>query len=629
MKNKNKNRNEKIKEKTEIKKEKKTNVRWSQTKVLVPDTSVLIQGKLSKLIKEGRISPKKIVIPRPVIDELQAQASRGRDIGFLGLEEIKNIRQASKGRIILEFTGERPTLEEIQLAKKGRIDALIRDVASKTGATLITSDYVQALVGEAENVSVEYLEKETSKKTLEIDSFFTKDVQSLHLKVGVKPYVKRGKPGEVEVVKLDRRAFDEKELEAMIDQIVYKAKKEEDSFIEIGKQGALVVQLGNYRISITKPPFSDRIEITVVRPIVKLSLEDYKLHKELENSIVSGYHGIMIAGPPGSGKSTFAASIANFLVKKNKIVKTFEQPRDLQVGPEVTQYGPLEGDWEKTAELLLLVRPDYTIFDEVRRTKDFRVFGDMRLAGVGMIGVTHSTDPVSAIQRFIGRLELGIIPHVVDKVIYIKAGKVDKVFDLSLTVKVPTGMTEADLARPIVEIKDFETKELEYEIYTYGEETVIVPIKGMDKKTKSSPMEDLAKERVMQVLSKWDPSAEIEIKNNRITAKVKSSEIARLIGKKGKNIEELEKMLGMKISVEPKEGSLKQDIQWSYNETGAHISLMLDLEMIGVQVDIYKGEDYLFSAHVGKSGVIRVRKKSNLGRKVLQAIVSKSMRILT
>ncbi|MFC2143866.1 KH domain-containing protein [Candidatus Aenigmatarchaeota archaeon] len=123
--------------------------------------------------------------------------------------------------------------------------------------------------------------------------------------------------------------------------------------------------------------------------------------------------------------------------------------------------------------------------------------------------------------------------------------------------------------------------------------------------------------------------AEIEINRNRITAKVKSSEIARLIGKKGKNIEELEKMLGMKISVEPKEGSLKQDIQWSYNETGAHISLMLDLEMIGVQVDIYNGEDYLFSAHVGKSGVIRVRKKSNLGRKVLQAIVSKSLRILT
>lgn len=622
MNDKNKTKN-KMKMKNEKKNVKKENP--GKGGILVPDTSILIQGRLSRLIKQGAISPKKIVIPRAVLDELQAQASRGRDIGFQGLEEIKRIRIVTKPKNIgLEFTGTRPTLEEIQLAKKGRIDALIRDSASRIGATLITSDYVQALVGEAENVSVEYVEREALKKHLEFEDFFKEDVQSVHLKTGIAPYVKRGKPGEVEVIKLKRKPFDEKELEAMIDQIVSKARRDEDSFIEIGKQGALVIQLGNYRISITKPPFSDRIEVTIVRPIVKLSLDDYKMHKELENSIVSGYHGIMIAGPPGSGKSTFAASIADFLVEKNKIVKTFEQPRDLQVGPEVTQYAPLEGDWEKTAELLLLVRPDYTIFDEVRRTKDFRVFGDMRLAGVGMIGVTHSTDPVSAIQRFIGRLELGIIPHVIDKVIYISGGRIEKVFDLSLTVKVPSGMKEADLARPVVEVKDFENKELEYEIYTYGEETVIMPVKD----AKETPLENLAKERVMQVLRKWDPSAEIEIHNNRITARVNSSEIARLIGKKGSNIEELEKMLGMRISVEPKEGSLKKDAEWYYDETGAFLNLRLEPGLTGVQVDIYNGSDYLFSAHVGKGGIIRVRKKSNLGRKVLQAITSKRLRIL-
>lgn len=46
-----------------------------------------------------------------------------------------------------------------------------------------------------------------------------------------------------------------------------------------------------------------------------------------------------------------------------------------------------------------------------------------------------------------------------------------------MTVKVPTGMTEADLARPVVEVRDFETGKLEYEIYTFGEENVIVPVK--------------------------------------------------------------------------------------------------------------------------------------------------------
>ena len=63
------------------------------------------------------------------------------------------------------------------------------------------------------------------------------------------------------------------------------------------------------------------------------------------------------------------------------IVKTMESPRDLQVGDEITQYAPIERDMQKTADILLLVRPDYTIYDELRKTRDFRIFADMRLAG--------------------------------------------------------------------------------------------------------------------------------------------------------------------------------------------------------------------------------------------------------
>ena len=120
----------------------------------------------------------------------------------------------------------------------------------------------------------------------------------------------------------------------------------------------------------------------------------------------------------------------------------------------------------------------------------------------------------------------------------------------------------------------------------------------------------------------------INIQNNRIIARVKGSVIPKLIGKKGKNIEELERKLGMGISVEPKEGSLKQDVYWDYDETGAYINLRLEPGLVGVQVDIYRDRDYLFSAHVGKGGIIRVRKTSNLGRKLLQAILGKKLRIL-
>jgi ATPase len=595
-------------------------------KNIIPDTSVLVNGELSQLIKKEGLRGIRIVIPRTVVDELQAQASRGRETGFEGLEEIKRIRDLGKSRDInLEIVGKRPTLEEIQLARKGRLDAIIRDVAVKEKGILLTSDYVQTLVGEAEGVPVKYIEQDIKGRPLELEVFFTKDTQSVHLKQGCIPLAKRGRPGQVELISISKKMLTEKDLKVIEQQILSKVRLDENSFIEIGKRGAMVIQLGNYRISITRPPFSDAMEITAVRPLVKLTLLDYNLHKELEQRIVKSLQGILIAGPPGSGKSTFAASIADFLSEQNKVVKTFEQPRDLQVGPDVTQYAPLEGDWEKTAELLLLVRPDYTIFDEIRKTKDFRVFGDMRLAGVGMIGVMHATNPVSAIQRFIGRMELGTIPHVIDTVIYINAGRIEKVYEIGMVVRVPTGMKDEDLARPIVEVRDFASKGLEYEIYTFGEENVIIPV----KKEQESPVKRLALEKIRQELKRYDPDLKAEFSSdNRVILKVRNSAIGKMIGRKGSNIEVLEKRLGISISVEPKEGSLKNEAMWDHTESGAFINIILEPGLTGTPVDIFRGDQYLFSAHIGKKGVIRVRKRSELGRKVLQAIVSRNLRVL-
>jgi ATPase len=595
-------------------------------KRIIPDTSVLVNGELSKLIRKGSLKGASIVIPRTVLDELQAQASRGRETGFEGLEEIKRVRELGKTRSVrIEFTGKRPTLEEIQLARKGRLDAIIRDAAVKEGGVLLTSDYVQALVGEAEGVPVEYIKHDIAGRPIEIEGLFSGDIQSVHLKQGCIPFAKRGRPGQVEIVSLGGKKVTEKELKAIEQEILSKVRIEENSFVEIGKHGAMVVQLGSHRISITRPPFSDAMEITAVRPIAKLTLSDYNLHRELERRIVEGSQGILIAGPPGSGKSTFAASIADFLSEQGRIVKTFEQPRDLQVGPEVTQYAPLEGDWEKTAELLLLVRPDYTIFDEIRKTRDFRVFGDMRLAGVGMIGVMHATNPVSAIQRFIGRMELGTIPHVIDTVIYINAGSIEKVYEIGMVVRVPTGMKDEDLARPIVEVRDHATKALEYEIYTYGEENVIIPV----SREKASPVKRLALEKIREELRRYDPDMEAEFSSdNRVVLRVRNSAIGKMIGRKGVNIEALEKRLGISISVEPKEGSLKSEAVWEHSESGAFINILLEQGLTGTPVDIYRGDTYLFSAHVGRKGAIRVRKRSELGRKVLQAIASRNLKVL-
>ncbi len=94
----------------------------------------------------------------------------------------------------------------------------------------------------------------------------------------------------------------------------------------------------------------------------------------------------------------------------------------------------------------------------------------------------HSASPIDAIQRFIGRLEVGMIPSVLDTVIYISAGEIKEIISLILKIKVPSGMREADLVRPVVEIRDFSDSTLLYEIYKFGEETVVTGIKDRVKK---------------------------------------------------------------------------------------------------------------------------------------------------
>ena len=92
----------------------------------------------------------------------------------------------------------------------------------------------------------------------------------------------------------------------------------DSSTVEISKTGASVIQHNDYRIVITYPPFSESYEITIVHPIIKLSLEDYEISDELMERLSDRAEGIVISGAPGSGKSTLASGLANFYQTKRK-----------------------------------------------------------------------------------------------------------------------------------------------------------------------------------------------------------------------------------------------------------------------------------------------------------------------
>ncbi len=444
-------------------------------RMFVADTSVIVDGRLTQFLA-GIDEDVKVIIPEAVVAEIEHQANEGKAIGHVGLEELKKLREmANEGRIILEFHGERPELWQIRRAKSGEIDNMVREIARELGATLITGDGVQRDIAIAKGIDVIYL---TARKEVKhrLEDFFDETTMSVHLKAGLRPLAKKGRPGEWRLVPVRDEILTDEELEEIADDIVERAKRDPESFIELDEPGATVVQLRNYRIVIAKPPFADRIEITAVRPVKKLSIEDYGLSEKLMERLREKAEGILIAGAPGEGKTTFAQALAEWYAGMGRIVKTMEKPRDLQVGEEITQYTALSGRMEKTGDILLLVRPDYTIFDEMRKTSDFKIYADLRLAGVGMVGVVHATSPIDAIQRFIGKIELGMIPSIIDTVIFMHEGNVTRVLALKTTVKIPHGLQSEDLARPVVIVYDFLSNKPMYEIYTFGERTFVVPI---------------------------------------------------------------------------------------------------------------------------------------------------------
>ncbi|MGZ8889346.1 MAG: ATPase, T2SS/T4P/T4SS family [Halobacteriota archaeon] len=600
----------------------------------VPDTSVLIDGRITKLIDDGELRGAAIIIPEAVVSELEAQANQGREIGFKGLNELKALAERKRtGEVDLIYVGRRPTADEIKLASVGEIDAMIRTVAVENGATFITSDIVQSEVARAKGLDVMYLEPEKgAEKPLLLQKFFTRNTMSVFLKEGVPPRAKRGSISDLRLVNIRKTRMSEKEIRAIASDVIEQAKSRSDGFIEIERRGATIVQLGSLRIAIARPPFSDGIEITAVRPIAKVKLDDYKFSDELKKRLSESTRGILIAGPPGSGKSTLAASVAEFLAGQGFIVKTMESPRDLQVPDNITQYSALEGDMAKTADILLLVRPDYTIYDEVRKTNDFKTFADMRLAGVGMVGVVHTTRGIDALQRLIGRVEFGIIPQVVDTVIFLKKGEIELVYDVHFAVKVPSGMMEADLARPVIEVRNFETNKVEYEIYLFSRQIVVMAVghkePGRAKPTWKSAAREI--EREIDKYAKEPVTVEI-LSDTRANVYVSDRDISHVIGKGGKNIEKVEDVLGIDIDVLQTNGESRrsQDRQKEAPQkapSNAEIDLA-DRHVIvtsnarpGEIVDVLIDDDYLFTATIGRGGEIKVTKGTNIANRILDAL---------
>ncbi|MBI1741792.1 Flp pilus assembly complex ATPase component TadA [Candidatus Acetothermia bacterium] len=383
--------------------------------------------------------------------------------------------------------------------------------------------------------------------------------------------------------------------------------------------GSTVVQLKNLRIAIARPPFSDAMEITVVRPIVHKKLDDYKYAELLKERLRERHRGVLVSGSPGAGKSTFVQGIADFLEQAGWIIKTMEKPRDLELSDEITQYTALNGEMRNTADVLLLVRPDYTIFDEMRVDEDFRVFADLRLSGVGMVGVVHATRGIDAVQRMIGRVELGMIPQVVDTVIFIEAGNVKEVFEIEFKVKVPSGMGDEDLARPVIEVREFESKQLVFEIYSFGEQIVVMPMKEV---AQEKPVWKLAAQEIEYELSKQvRGGVQVDVRSDHeAIIYIDDSQIPVILGRGGSRIKELEQELGIRLDVRSFD-DMEDTVGLSTNVevSDRHVIVDLDPSLRGRNIEILVNGEPAFIGSVSRTGSIKLARGSEPAEKVYEA----------
>ena len=601
-------------------------------KCIIPDTSAVIIGAVSDILEKEDLDYPEIIVPEAVVCELEHQANANRSEGHKGLRELQKLQALQdEGELAITFKGRRPTNYDIRYAKSGEIDSIIRDLARSEMGTLLTNDKVQAEVAKSQGIPVYFYEQKIMEKPLSIEKYFDENTMSIHLKENVVPMAKKGTPGHIDFEVLNEKRYTYRELQEIVAEILDKAKSDPKTYMESDKEGSYVVQSREYRISIAYPPFSEALEITAVRPVANIDLNEYHLSDKLLERIRNNAEGILISGSPGAGKSTFVQAIGKYYSSKlNKVVKTMESPRDLQLPDEITQYAPLEGSMENTADVLLLVRPDYTIYDELRKNTDFNIFADMRLAGVGMIGVVHATRPIDAIQRIASRVELGVIPSIVDTSIYIEDGEVRSVYETKMTVKVPTGMKEADLARPVIEVRDFESGELKNEIYTYGEQTIVMDIglvNGESTEGRGKSSVDLIAEReILRRIKKILPKkAKVDvdvISPERANIYIPEEFIPKIIGKNGKRIAEIEDMIGISLGVEVIEEKPidKRPFEVDILHTRKQLILELGRDNGRQNFDILINGDYLLTATTSKKGEVKIKKGIELSDFIIEAI---------
>ncbi len=221
-----------------------------------------------------------------------------------------------------------------------------------------------------------------------------------------------------------------------------------------------------------------------------------------------------------------------------------------------------------------------------------------------------------------------MIPQVVDTVLFVEDGAIKKFYETRFTVKVPAGMVEADLARPVIEVVDVETAQPEFEIYTYGEEVVVMPLEGMSA---SKPIWDLAEREIAREIGRLisGPIDVVVDAEGHAIVSMTDREIPKILGREGRRIAEIEKALGISIDVRSLKETGKTDKTGKSRPRPAEVDMnrrsvtvRAGQGLSGQNVEVAVAGKPTFIGTVGRDGIIRVAKGSESGKALEDAFFS-------
>jgi ATPase len=234
-----------------------------------------------------------------------------------------------------------------------------------------------------------------------------------------------------------------------------------------------------------------------------------------------------------------------------------------------------------------------------------------------------------------------MIPQVVDTVVYIEAGEVETVYDVHTEVKVPHGLTEEDLARPVIVVQDFQTGEPEYEIYTFNRQVVTVPLNedGGPGSGGETGVARIARQEVArEIKSIAHGRVDVEIQgNDRAVVYVEEDDISSVIGKGGGRIQDVENRLGIDIDVRTFDerpgghgsgAGAGGGTPGGAGQAGEVVQPEVESRHVVIPMDGHGGEtvevqadgEYLFTATVGRGGEVRVSRGSAIAEELERAI---------